>query len=235
MSRLILVFVVLMCFGAQNMAQTTDTTVLTVIRTDDFEPGGKGDSPEWAKAAWTNLTPRKNSGHGLQTKVKTMYSGKGMYFLFYCEDVKITSTMNADFLDLWKEDVVEVFIQTEKGSTSYFEYEVSPKNFELPILISNVNGDLARWLPFHYESGRKTKHKTHIEKIGTDRVNWTAEFFVPYELLRPLNNYIPTSGTKWYGNFYRIDTDDKKYTSWTWQLTENSFHDIKKFGTFLFE
>ena len=41
---------------------------------------------------------------------------------------------------------------------------------------------------------------------------WRAEFFIPYTLLKPLQNVPPEPGTRWRANFYRIDHDEGKLT-----------------------
>ena len=211
---------------------------ITVKKSVDFTITGDGSAKNWEMTSWNVIPMRSGSGE-LTTKVKILYSDKGIYFLFDCEDTRITAAMNADFLDLWKEDVVEVFLWTDESVPAYFEYEISPLNFELPILISNENGDLVRWMPFHYDPGRLTTHAT-IVRGGEKKSNalisgWTAEFFIPYKLLRPLNNIQPGAGTKWRANMYRVDYDDNKRTSWAWQETTRSFHDYLKFGTLVFE
>ena len=43
-----------------------------------------------------------------------------------------------DFLDLYNEDVVEVFLWPDESFPVYFEYEVSPLNYELPIIIPKL-------------------------------------------------------------------------------------------------
>lgn len=207
---------------------------LLVQKSEDFVVTGSGTSAAWDKTEWLKLSPFRIAADSFETKVKALYSDSGLYFLFYCEDKQITSTMNADFMDLWKEDVVEVFLQPDSSLPSYFEYEVSPRNFELPILIANVNGSLRRWMPFHYEADRKTKHKTKITSksggLAGEVSSWTAEFFIPYTLLSPLKSTVPKSGEKWKGNFYRVDYDQNKYASWVWQRTRSNFHDMEKFG-----
>ena len=212
-----------------------DDGLWRVVRTNDFEVTGKGNSKHWENTQWLKLKAYKKGQQDYKTQVKMMHSGKGMYFLFECEDRKITSTMNKDFMDLWKEDVVEVFLHSDTTLPSYFEYEVSPRNFELPLLISNVNGELLRWMPFYYEQDRKVIHKTHIEKTGDVVSKWTAEFFVPYKLLYPLRNNIPAPGMIWRANFYRVDYDGSQYASWLWQETRANFHDFERFGRIQFE
>jgi Carbohydrate family 9 binding domain-like len=206
----------------------SDDTVLKVKQTADFKISGEGRHENWNKTEWVTL-PQRSGDTPLNTRVKVLYSPTGIYLLFQCTDYKITSTMKADFMDLWKEDVVEAFFWPDEKSSTYFEYEVSPLNYELPILISNNKGELHRWMPFHYEADRKTRHAVSKQATG-----WTAECYIPFTLLRPLNNIQPQPGTRWRANFYRVDYDSEE-AEWSWQLTGPSFHDYDKFGTLLFE
>ena len=214
----------------------------TVVRTGDFTVTGDGSNANWQKAEWMQLTQRRPSeiDESRVTSAKMMYSESGIYCLFDCKDKKITATMQADFLDLWIEDVVEVFFWPDESIPFYFEYEISPLNFELPIMISNHNGELLRWQPFHYEANRHTQHATAVQggekKNGAEISGWTAEFFIPYKLFSPLRNVPPESGATWRANFYRMDYDDQGINrNWSWNLTGRSFHDYPNFGKLVFE
>lgn len=214
--------------------------VLVVKETEDFDLNGKGTAKNWSATDWVDIHPRdKIPGEvDLNTQLKALYSTTGIYFLFECEDQVLSATMDADFMKLWKEDVVEIFLWPDETSPVYFEYEIPPLNYELPILISNEEGDLVRWRPFMYESDRKTRHQTHIEggkkESGASIAKWTAEFFFPYKLLRPLKNISPESGTEWRANFYRVDYDNGS-TAFMWQPVNGTFHSYNRFGTLLFE
>ena len=226
-------------FQTMHLRDEPKDDCLEINKINDFEITGVGASEEWEKAEWTIIPHRQIAGEGLKTKVKILYSESGIYFLFHCEDKKLTATMNEDFMDLWTEDVVEVFLWPDEAFPVYFEYEISPLNYELPIIVSNENGDLVRWQPFHYDQNRRTRHATSIEG-GSKESNaiikgWIAEFFIPYTLLRPLNNIPPQSGTKWRANFYRVDYDGTEKKSWSWKLTTKTFHDYEKFGIILFK
>jgi hypothetical protein len=72
-------------------------------------------------------------------------------------------------------------------------------------------------------------------KSGAKVGGWSAEVFLPYELLSPLRNVPPKSGTRWKANFYRMDYDGGKQSSWDWSRVGPSFHEYKKFGTLVFE
>jgi hypothetical protein len=211
---------------------------ITVKKCQDFKITGDGLSDNWKSTGWVNVVQQGSDPSVYQTKVKVLYSETGIYFLFDCEDKKLISTMKADNLNLWEEDVVEVFLWTDESFPVYFEYELSPLNYELPIIIPNNKGTFLGWLPWNYEGDRKTQHATSAvggeKKSGSTVSGWIAEFFIPYKLLAPLNQVPPVSGTKWRANMYRIDYDNN-VTYFAWQKIMKSFHEYNNFGTFIFE
>ena len=212
---------------------------IRVRATDDFDITGRVDQNVWDKADWVSLPRRKADGLPYTSRIKLLYSPTGLYVLFDGTDTKLTVTNLADFDNLWEEDVFEIFLWTDESQTVYFEYEISPLGTELPIIVPNLNGKFLGWRPWHYEGSRKTRKATTItggnKQSGAVATGWTAEIFIPYKLLEPLQNVPPKPGTKWRANFYRVDYDDKKTTHWSWAPTGPSFHDYKSFGTLVFE
>ena len=212
---------------------------LSVKPTQDFEVTGKGDNAAWRNADWTALTRRQADGHPYDARFKILYSDTGLYFLMDGTDRTLTATMTEDFMDLWKEDVFEVYLWPDERYPVYFEYEISPLNRELPIIIPNFGGQFLGWRPWHYEGKRKVRKATSAQggelKSGGAVSGWTAEFFIPYELLTPLQNVPPKAGGRWRANFYRMDYDDGKTTAWDWAPVGPSFHEFQKFGTLVFD
>jgi hypothetical protein len=210
----------------------------TVKKCKDFKVTGDGASAQWKSTDWLTVTQKGTETPLYSTRVKVLYSETGIYFLFNCEDKKLTSTLKGDFLDLFNEDVVEVFLWPDESFPVYFEYEVSPLNYELPIIVPNYKGKFFGWKPWHYEGERLTQHATSTtggEKVSGGAVTgWMAEFFIPYKLLVPLNNVPPVSGTKWRANMYRIDYDNGT-KHFAWQKIDKGFHEYSHFGTFIFE
>lgn len=236
---LCLLFILAPCFiCAQSSSEAVSKdSVLRIMKSLDFAITGDGSADNWEAVEWLTLPQRKSTGTGYQTQVKLLYSDSGIYCLFKCDDKKITATLKEDFLDLYNEDVVEVFFWTDETVPVYFEYELSPLNYELPILVPNNKGVFFGWRPWHYEGNRKTRHATHINKeknTGDSITSWTAEFFIPFVLLKPMSKVPPQKGTQWRANFYRIDYDSGT-SAWSWQLTRKNFHDYEKFGIVLFE
>ena len=215
-------------------AQSADDSLIVVRKTADFELTNSGKETAWSATSFVILPQRKKSGVLYETKMKILYSDLGIYCLYECEDNKITAFLKEDFSDIYNEDVVEAFFWTMESSPIYFEYELSPNNVELPIIVPNYNGKFMGWKPWHYEGAKKTRNQAVIRKEGDKILGWTAQFFIPYKLLEPLQNVPPTKGMKWRANFYRIDYDNGS-SSWSWRPTQKNFHDYQRFGTILFD
>jgi len=213
--------------------------VLHIQRTGDFAINGAGDAPAWEKTDAESLNLRSSDGHQYKTHVKMLYSATGLYVLMDAEDSMITATMKEDFLNLWEEDVFEFFLWPDEQYPVYFEYEISPLGFELPIIIPNFGGTFLGWRPWKYSGQRKTQKATTVigglKQSGAQIKGWKAEVFVPYDLLEPLQNVPPQPGTRWRANFYRVDYDEGKTTSWDWARVGSSFHEFEKYGTLIFK
>jgi hypothetical protein len=155
------------------------------------------------------------------------------------KDRRVSAKLAADFENLWTEDVFEVFLWTDERWPIYFEYEISPLNRELPILIPNLEGQFLGWQPWHYEGRRKVRKATQAIggklESGAAIEGWRAELFFPYELLSPLKNVPPKAGARWRANFYRMDYDGAKPSSWHWAKVGGSFHEYERFGALEFE
>jgi hypothetical protein len=225
--------------GGSARGEPAGQPQMNVGHCDDFSITGRGDDAAWQAVAWTALNRRSTDGHPYQARVKMLYSDSGLYVLMDGSDRKVTATLQEDFADLWNEDVFEFFFWTDERFPLYFEYEISPLGYELPILIPNLDGKFLGWRPWHYDGDRRIQKAVSIQggqaESGAMIEGWRAEIYVPYDVLRPLTNLPPKSGTRWRANFYRVDYDDQKSTAWDWARVGPSFHEYEKFGTLVFE
>ena len=210
-----------------------------VRKTPDFEISGTGEAQAWERTAWIELDQLTewDDGQSYPTRAKVLYSVTGIYFLYRCEDEVLNASFRSNYRKLWTEDVVEAFLWPDDRTPFYFEYELSPLNYELLILVHEREGHKTRWRPYDYGYNRQTRHRTTVEGkalSGAPITGWMAEFFIPFEYLQPLGGVPPQSGDRWRGNLYRIDYDNGE-THFAWQPIEKSFHEYEKFGTFVFE
>ncbi|MEQ9408929.1 MAG: carbohydrate-binding family 9-like protein [Fuerstiella sp.] len=224
---------------AADESDATNLPKLIIPRCEDFDISGKGDAAAWNLTDWVALNRRNEGNHNYTARFKMLYSDKGVYVLFDGTDQQLTATMQQDFLDLWNEDVYECFFWTSEDHPVYFEYEISPLGFELPILVPNLNGKFLGWRPWHYEGAKKIQKKVSATGGPNQSMaavtGWRAEIFFPYEVLEPLQNVPPKPGTEWRANFYRVDYDGGKVTGWDWARVGPSFHEFKKYGTLVFD
>jgi len=210
---------------------------VTLACVKDFKVTGNGTASAWSKAAWLPLT-RLNGNAPYQTRAKMLHSKTGLYVLVECEDAKLTCPRLPDMGDLFKHDVVEFFVWPDEAHPLYLEYEISPFNKELVILVSNRKGSFMGWGPWHYEKERKTRHAVKIiggtARPGAKVKGWSTEFFIPYTLFKGIADTPPKAGTSWRANIYRIDYDDG-VTQYAWNpVTGCSFHNYEQFGVIKF-
>lgn len=229
------VMIILMATDVVAQAPIGKQAKLHIRHTEEFEVTGAGNDPAWNKTGWTTLSRIKGSS-AYETRIKLLYSDKGLYALFHCEDRQISATLQEDFASLWREDVIEMFLWPDESLPLYLEYELSPHNFELVIMITQIDGKTSGWMPWNYRGEKKTRKGTRIIRDDQENITaWSGEFFIPYTLLRPLRNVPPLKGTEWRANFYRIDYDEAESAYWSWQPVNNNFHEFQKYGTIVFD
>jgi len=210
-----------------------------IPRVRDFEVSGDGTAPAWSRTPWLAM-PRVSGAAPYETRAKVVYSTKGLYLLVDCTDRLLSCSHRRDNDDIFQDDVVEVFLWPDESQTLYFEYEISPLNVELPILVANHAGKFHGWLPWHYEGERKTRHATAVRggppEPGATVAGWTAEMFIPFALFAGLGNTPPHPGAKWRANICRIDYDDREHPShWVWAKgTGTNLHAFRRFGVLEF-
>ncbi|MBN1588840.1 MAG: amidohydrolase family protein [Pirellulales bacterium] len=213
-----------------------------VPKAGDFKVTGRGDNPAWDKTPWCRLDLRgRGKNDPRVSRFKMLYSDSGLYVLMDAEDRALSVSEKTDFDNLWTEDVLEFFLWPDQRWPVYFEYEISPLGRELALLVPNFGGHAKQygWRPWHYEGERKTRKAVAFRSdgphSGAKLSGWTAEVFVPYALLKPLQNVPPAPGTKWRANLYRCDYDGGRQVAWSWSPTGSSFHDLDRFATLVFE
>ncbi|RXK48927.1 carbohydrate-binding family 9-like protein [Aquirufa rosea] len=221
----------LLLLSASLSAQDT----LLVHYVADFPIDGQATHTAWQKSPWYALPARNELAKGLDSRFKILYSDRGMYVYLEGKDQKVTTTFQNDFEDLYQADVFEVFFHTNPAAPVYFEYEINPLGKELVLMVPNFQNKFFGWLPWHYEGDRKVQKKVSLNhNVGTPG-SWSAEIFIPFTLLTPLENVPAKPGMTWKGNFCRLDYDTGKMAKWSWSPLPGTFHDYKKYGVFLFK
>ncbi len=211
--------------------------VVEVAATPDFDVTGCGDHPAWSNASWTPLGRTGPGRSRLETRFKCLHSDAAIYFLVDCEDRRISATGGCGD-ELWKEDVVEIFLWPDESRRVYFQYDLSPLGAELPLLIPSPEFPHG-WSPWQYEGARRVAAKTAA--VGgaltplAEVERWTAEIRIPYALLAGILPGKPRRGTTWRGNVCRTDFDGSMASGWAWsdRIGTNT-HALHEYGSLRF-
>ena len=146
--------------------------------------------------------------------------------LFICEDTLPWATLSAHDDPLYKEEVVEVFVDTEGDGLGYFEIEVNPNNAVLDGCMRRVRSGFRKDFRWHCEGLR-----TAVRLFSG---GWAAELAIPFE---SLSGRRPAPGARWRVNFTRIDRPEgapRELSSWS-PTGYDQFHMPEKFGILTFE
>jgi hypothetical protein len=141
--------------------------------------------------------------------------------LFVAEDTYPWATLREHDAPLYKEEVFEVFLDTEGDGLGYFEIEVNPLNAVLDGAMRRVR------------SGYRKDFRWHCCGLETAaRVfngGWAAELRIPFE---SVSAGPPLPGHRWRANFTRIDRPEgepRELSAWS-ATGLAQFHMPQRFG-----
>ena len=171
-----------------------------------------------------------------ETFAQVAYDDTNLYVAFHCKDQDIHSSFSKRDQYLWKEEAVEVFIDTDEAPDNYVELEVSPKNVLYDsYIVDPKNIDVEETLKFNLK-----KIKTAVALSGTtdDRKDkdryWTVEMAIPFDEIARDFRPEQLAEASWKINFYRINHDASPIEYMAWSPTQGSFHQPAKFGRIIF-
>lgn len=187
---------------------------------------------------WDEVTPAllhdvvTGASPRLETRFRACWTADALLVRFECEDDHVVATMERRDDPIYKEDVVEVFLDPSGTGKVYYEFELSPRGVEFDALIHNsLDGNI------------KVDVAWDAKGLRTS-VSDGAEGWKQYELRIPFANLtdgqeqagVPDQGAEWGWNLYRIDDDTEgRRHYWAWSTTGAvNFHIPQRFGSIVF-
>ncbi|GAB3007443.1 hypothetical protein GCM10027284_26930 [Cyclobacterium sediminis] len=203
---------------------------------------GRANEPIWKQAKpitlKNNRTGKEVQESALQTHVKACYDDTNLYFLFKCNDPDIWADFTQRDEYLWKEEVVEVFIDVDDNPDTYVEIEVSPANIIFDsYIVDPENIDVPATAKFNLP-GLKTGVTVQgtLNKRDDKDISWTVEMAIPFEDLANATTEKVSPETEIRLNFYRLDKNQgQEFASYAWSPTGKSFHKPAVFGKLVFK
>jgi hypothetical protein len=159
-----------------------------------------------------------------------------LFILFEMEDEpSVHATMRERDAELWREDVVEIFIAPE-NDTRYFEVEVSPRGTLFDALISSPDRQRATMVTDRDWSCAGLSALIRRERTARSHlVQMHVLVVIPFAGLSREN---PAKGEEWRVNFYRIDrgSSGDEFAAWSPTFADPpDFHLPARFGILRFE
>ena len=219
--------------------QERKSLVARRVKPGTIKIDGKIDEAVWAQAGSTGSFVHTMDGTptNQRTEAKVLWDDKNLYVAFQMEDKDIWTTLVKHDDKLWREEVVELFINADKNSKKYVELQVNPKNVTFDSYLPDYRANQNDW-----DSGMKTAVKvdgTVDNRSDVDK-GWVVEVALPLDAARgkdkEMRNVPPAVGTEWRMNFFRLDVPKEhasEASSWSPPMV-GDFHALERFGTVIF-
>ena len=204
---------------------------------------GKLDEPAWRAAVTTGAFKRPDGAAlsaSMLTQSKVLWDDTGLYIGFLVHDKKLHSPFTARDQELWKADVVEVYLDPGNDGKNYIELQVSPNNVVFDALFKSHRKP-------HHTVARKWNMpgiQTAVSKgplpgrATQPRTGWTVEIKIPWTDMAAAGGAKPALKTKWRANFFRIEHPKgiSRMASWSSVSDDTSpdFHNLNRAGHLVF-
>lgn len=172
-----------------------------------------------------------------RTTARMCWDDECLYIGFDSVDTDIFATMTNHDDPIYREEVVEAFINPNCDLMHYYEINLNPRNVIFDAYIVNTGTGPGDGTDFGWTcEGLRTAvcvDGTLDNRADTDR-GWTAEYAIPFAALK---RGTPKPGERWRVNLYRIDLEPepREFQAWSPTLTPKpAFHIPRRFGTLFF-
>lgn len=243
--RIIAILIFLLCCCPWHLS-AQEEFFYTVQRADDeIVIDGIIDEAGWTSAPATEnfvILGDNETIPSVVTWSKMIWNDSYLYVAFYCQDITLWATLTERDAQLYREDVVEVFIDADGDGVKYLQIDVNPLNaiFDL-------------WLTKPWDEGGSGHSEWDmndmlaavnlegtIENNSDEDDRWTCEMAFPFSAMvfaAENMSYPPEAGDEWKFNLYRFNmesTDDPLGIATGWSQTSGGQHEPENFGTILF-
>jgi hypothetical protein len=215
-----------------------------VIRRAD-EPitiDGKADEPVWQRTPFgPEFTDAEGSPPmGYSTRAKMLYDDEHLYVFIQAEDHDVHSQYTQHDDPLWKEDVVELFIDADKNGRGYVELQVNPNNAQFDAWFPQRRGGPT---DVEWNAGMTSAvvvHGTADKRDDKDR-GWDVEIAIPLAAVKGRDESMqvalpPRVGDTWRLNVVRVDLPKGgRVAASSWNpITYQDFHALDRMLTVTF-
>jgi len=198
------------------------------------------DEPDWDAALPSKAMQSASGGRAdpeANTAVMAVYDDKALYIAFHVTDNAIENPRKDRDDELWKGDVVEVYLDAGSDGKDYLELQVSPANVVFDALFKSHRNPDWKVAREYTLKGLQTAVVVDgtLNKAGDKDTAYVVEMAIPFAAIPGFSGETPKPGTSFKANFFRIEARDGKVVSaQAFSPAGGDFHDLDKAGTMVF-
>ena len=201
----------------------------------------KLDDAVWSRARWTPAFRQpddKPLDVRFRTRAKMLYDKENLYVAFEVLDPSINNDKTGRDAELWRKDVVEVYLDPGRDGKDYVELQFSPAGE-----IFDAHFSSRRQPEWKEAAKRLTMAGLEVKVAADGTVNkpgdkdrlWTVEAKIPFAQIPGVKG-APAHNTTWGLNLYRIDDSAPDRVAGMGALAPvgGDFHDLSDAADLIF-
>ena len=172
---------------------------------------GKADEKDWQAAAASPAFTAAEGGPEVKggARARLLWDDRNLYAFIEVDDTDVHSRYKAQDDPMWKEDVVELFIDADRNRRGYIELQVNPNNahFDAWFPTTRAQKNHPEWT-----SGMKSAVAVRgtLDKRDDQDQGWSAEIAIPLADVKGTDTAMkvaipPAVGDRWRLNVVRVD------------------------------
>lgn len=203
---------------------------------------GRADEAAWKQAAKSPAFSPAEGGTAMpdHTVARLLWDDEHLYAFIEATDDDVHSQYTEHDDSLWKEDVVELFIDADGNGRGYVELQVNPNNAQLDAWFPRTRAQKS-----HFEwkadmSSAVVVHGTAGDRSDTDR-GYDVEIAIPLAAVKGLDESMdvaipPALGDRWRLNVVRVEKPaDAPLMASSWNtIPIQDFHALDRMLTVVF-
>lgn len=198
---------------------------------------GRADEAAWQSAPESPVFATAEGSPEIEgeTRARLLWDERFLYVFVTAKDEDVSSQYKNNDDALWKEDVIELFIDADRNRRGYVELQVNPNNAQLDAWFASTRAAASDMAWSARMQSAVVVHGTANQR-GDEDTGWDVEIAIPLEAVKGADpsmkvNIPPRPGDTWRLNVVRVDkpAPDKNPAVSSWnRITYQDFHALDR-------